>query len=293
MIFLFGSILASSILFVIFKSYSKYYVNTENAIVFNYLMAASISGISVIPEFSITEMIASPWFFNAVGLGFLFIIIFVAMGYSSILAGVAITSVASKMSLAIPVAFSIIYFSEAVTVYKIVGFILAIPALILSSWSSKKGEVKQTGLLNKLIILAVFFGSGAIDTLLKFNEFKWLKTDADNRAFIFIVFASAFLFGIVYMLVQLIRNSTKNKLTTRDLIGGFALGVPNVASAYCLIKSLESPTLEASVVFPLNNIGIVILTSTFGLLLFKEKPSSKNLIGYILCLIAIALIAYK
>jgi uncharacterized membrane protein len=293
MIYLFGSILATSILFVIFKSYGKFKVNTENAIVLNYLMAATISGISVIPEFSFPDMCKSPWFFNAVGLGFLFIVIFVAMGYSSILAGVAITSVASKMSLAIPVAFSIIYFNEAITAFKITGFILAIPALILSSWSGKKGEVKQTGFINKLIILAVFFGSGTIDTLLKFNEYKWLQTDADNRAFIFIVFASAFVLGIFYMLFQFLRNPAKNKLTTKDILGGFALGVPNVLSAYCLIKSLESPTLEASVVFPLNNIGVVILSSILGFVIFKEKPTTQNVIGYCLCLIAIALIAYK
>jgi len=293
MIYLFGSILATSILFVIFKSYGKFKVNTENAIVLNYLMAATISGISVIPEFSFPDMCKSPWFFNAVGLGFLFIVIFVAMGYSSILAGVAITSVASKMSLAIPVAFSIIYFNEAITAFKITGFILAIPALILSSWSGKKGEVKQTGFINKLIILAVFFGSGTIDTLLKFNEYKWLQTDADNRAFIFIVFASAFVLGIFYMLFQFLRNPAKNKLTTKDILGGFALGVPNVLSAYCLIKSLESPTLEASVVFPLNNIGVVILSSILGFVIFKEKPTTQNIIGYCLCLIAIALIAYK
>ena len=293
MIYLFGSILATSILFVIFKSYGKFKVNTENAIVLNYLMAATISGISVIPEFSFLDMCKSPWFFNAVGLGFLFIVIFVAMGYSSILAGVAITSVASKMSLAIPVAFSIIYFNEDITAFKITGFILAIPALILSSWSGKKGEVKQTGFINKLIILAVFFGSGTIDTLLKFNEYKWLQTDADNRAFIFIVFASAFVLGIFYMLFQFLRNPAKNKLTTKDILGGFALGVPNVLSAYCLIKSLESPTLEASVVFPLNNIGVVILSSILGFVIFKEKPTTQNIIGYCLCLIAIALIAYK
>jgi len=293
MIYLFGSILATSILFVIFKSYGKFKVNTENAIVLNYLMAATISGISVIPEFSFPDMCKSPWFFNAVGLGFLFIVIFVAMGYSSILAGVAITSVASKMSLAIPVAFSIIYFNEDITAFKITGFILAIPALILSSWSGKKGEVKQTGFINKLIILAVFFGSGTIDTLLKFNEYKWLQTDADNRAFIFIVFASAFVLGIFYMLFQFLRNPAKNKLTTKDILGGFALGVPNVLSAYCLIKSLESPTLEASVVFPLNNIGVVILSSILGFVIFKEKPTTQNIIGYCLCLIAIALIAYK
>ncbi|MCP4553311.1 MAG: hypothetical protein GY834_15005 [Bacteroidetes bacterium] len=49
---------------------------------------------------------------------------------------------------------------------------------------------------------------------------------------------------------------------------------------------------ESNVLFPLQNVGIVMLTAIIGLLVFKEKLSVINWIGIFVSVLAILLIAF-
>jgi uncharacterized membrane protein len=290
MIYLIFSIFSSSLLFLIFKGFDRFKVSTENAIVFNYSIAAAISGYAALGSQSLIAIVDAPWFLNAIGLGFLFIVVFVGMGYSSILAGVSATSVASKMSLAIPVALSVLFLGDSVTTSKILGFVVAVPALILSS-QAPSVDSQNKGITRYLLTLFVFAGSGTIDWLIKYNQHYYLNnSDSQTQAFNFVVFTSAFLFGIVYMVVQLVAKSSVKSIKAKDVVGGIVLGIPNVASLYFLVKSLDASGYEASVVFPLNNMGIVMVSSVLGSIIFREKPSVLNSIGFVLAILAIALI---
>ena len=48
--------------------------------------------------------------------------------------------------------------------------------------------------------------------------------------------------------------------------------------------------MESSTAFTLNNVGIVILSTLFGLFIFKEKLISKNWFGIIIAIVSIILI---
>ena len=69
------------------------------------------------------------------------------------------------------------------------------------------------------------------------------------------------------------------------------LGIPNYYSIVYLLKALKTEGLESSTLFTLNNVGVVILSTIFGLILFKEKLILKNWIGIIIAVISIFLVA--
>src|SRR5690606_6324850 len=71
-------------------------------------------------------------------LGLMFITGFYAVGMTVTLFGLTIASVLQKMSLLISVPFAFFMFSEPVTVLKILGLLLALVAVVLSNWQSKK-----------------------------------------------------------------------------------------------------------------------------------------------------------
>jgi len=50
--------------------------------------------------------------------------------------------------------------------------------------------------------------------------------------------------------------------------------------------------LQSSVLYPINNMGIVGISALFGILIFKEKINLINFIGILLAIAAIALIAF-
>ncbi len=79
---------------------------------------------------------------------------------------------------------------------------------------------------------------------------------------------------------------------------GACLGLVNFGSIYFLVKALDhhdpvKGIIDSSVIFGINNIGIVSLSVLLGILLFREKLSKVNAAGMALCITAIIILAYS
>ena len=280
MIFLILSILSSTAIFVLFKLFNKYNVNTLQAIVFNYITAFTCGIFLYNKPINIDSFISETWFFAALGLGFLFISIFNVMALTAQKNGLSVASVASKMSVIIPIVFGIIVYNESIGFQKVIGIILALLAVYLTSIKPKSNVV-----LTKAIYLPIilFLGSGVIDTSV--NHFA---PDGNMPLFLAIIFGSAFLIGLV--LITLKTKQTKQKFNPKSIPFGIALGLVNYSSMYFLLKALRVDGFESSTIFTINNVAIVAVSCLTGLLLFKEIISSKNWIGVGLALISIILV---
>ncbi|MBL7942214.1 MAG: hypothetical protein JNM00_05585, partial [Flavobacteriales bacterium] len=104
MVWLLLSIITNAGIYLLFKFYQRWKVDVLNVIVINYTVAATIGFLSV-PDYSdITPSESDvPWVQLGVLLGLVFIGIFYLMAHASQRIGVGITTVASKMSLALSV----------------------------------------------------------------------------------------------------------------------------------------------------------------------------------------------
>ncbi|XKW97195.1 hypothetical protein R8G64_01540 [Tenacibaculum maritimum] len=58
-----------------------------------------------------------------------------------------------------------------------------------------------------------------------------------------------------------------------------------------LLKALQTEGLESSTLFTINNVSVMIMTTLFALLFFKEKLIKKNWIGVALAIMSILLVA--
>ncbi|WP_347174734.1 EamA/RhaT family transporter [Polaribacter uvawellassae] len=285
MIYLVLSILISSSLFVIFKLFDVLKINTQQAIVVNYAIALlfglGTSNVSV----SIVEIPQQPWFFGAFFLGFLFISIFNVMGITAQKNGLSVASVAGKMSVVIPIIFGIIVYKEGVGFVKVVGILMALIAVYLSSAKSDTNPVKFKNLLFPLLL---FVGSGILDTGLKYVETTSVSK-GEEPLFLATIFGCAFVLGFFVVVSQLING--KFQFHWKNILGGIALGIPNYYSMEFLLKAFKTD-IESSTLFTINNVGIVILTTVFALLFFKEKLIKKNWIGIALAIFSILLVSF-
>jgi drug/metabolite transporter (DMT)-like permease len=109
----------------LFKLFNKYNIDTLQAIVVNYFTAFAFGILANNQSVNISEIIESQWFYGAIGLGFLFIAIFIVMALTAQKNGLSVASVASKMSVIIPIIFGIYIFKESIGIQKITGIILA------------------------------------------------------------------------------------------------------------------------------------------------------------------------
>ncbi len=286
MIALVLSILASSLIFLVFKLFDIYKVDTFQAIVVNYLVAAISGFIAFNGSIEVEQITTASWLPGTLFLGVLFIVIFNLMAVTTQRSGLSVVSVATKMSVVIPILFGLFYYNEASGWLKITGIVVALIAVYLASIKEQEQTPKFKN--NLLLPILVFLGSGIIDTSIKFLEDKYVE-EADIPIFSALIFSTAFILGICALLYQIIAK--KVRLEFKNLIGGIALGIPNYFSIYFLVRALRAPGLDSSSVFTVNNIGIVMLATFIGLIFFKEKLSKKNWLGIALALASIALIA--
>ncbi|QTE24563.1 EamA family transporter [Polaribacter cellanae] len=283
MMYLVLSILFSTGLFVIFKYFGIYKVDVLKAIFVNYIVAFSMGFLLAERKIPIAEIYLEPWFSGALILGALFIAIFFVMAMTAQKNGVSVTSIAGKMSVVVPVFFGIILYNESVTFLKIVGIIIALVAVYLSSVKEEKSNKKGT----LLFPILLFLGSGTIDTLIKYVQTNHVSQQ-DISIFSGSLFGIAAFFGFLILVFKAIKK--RESFGVKNIIAGIILGVPNYYSIIFLIKALQDKNFESSVLFTVNNVGIVILSTLIGLLLFKEKFSLKNKIGVALAVLGIVLV---
>ena len=285
MVYLLISICISSFLFVIFKLFDVLNINTFQAIVVNYFTAAVLGFYLSNNSVSFTEIPYQPWFFGAFLLGIMFILVFNIMALTSQKNGLSVASVSSKMSVVIAIVFGVWYYEENLSLIKFIGILLALIAVYLTSSKEKNGIVQK----NKdfLFPILLFFGSGAIDTSLKYVETSFVE-EGGVPLFSATIFGCAFVLGVIVLMYQKIKGILSFEL--KSIFGGILLGVPNYFSIVYLLKALSTEGIESSSAFTLNNVGIVILSTLFGLFIFKEKLIIKNWLGIGIAVVSIILI---
>lgn len=293
MIYLIGSILLSSYLILSFKVIERFRIPVLQAIVFNYITCV-VTGSLVNGSFPFTmENLQQPWAGWSFIMGCLFISIFNVIGFTTQKIGVAVASVANKLSLVIPFLFSIYLYNETSTVIKVLGIVLALAGVVLTCWPKGGNETPSHKHLSKALIIGMpallFFGSGFIDTLVNHVQLTYLD-ESNNNAYLILSFGTAAVIGCLILGGLIL--SKKEKLDGRSILAGIAIGIPNYFSIWCLVKVLKEFPGRSSAIIPINNMAIVLFSSLVAWLFLKEMLTAKNWMGILLSVAAIALIAF-
>lgn len=281
MIALTGTIISSTLIFVIFRLFEKFKIDTFQAIVFNYFTAFVCGWILYSHEFTPKVFVHMDWLPYVLTISALFISLFFVMGKSAQQNGVAITSVAVKMSLAVSMIGMIIIYNESLTLLKTLGIILALIGVLLVSLDPNGSEGKNN---SWKMLIVLFIGSGILDLSLNYAQQHVLNelTPALFSAFGFLI---AGFIGLLVLIWQLITKSAQIK--GKNIIAGLILGIPNYFSIYLLLKAYEVIDYTNSSIVAIVNVSVVVLSAVFGFAVFKENFSIKKAIGLLASLMAI------
>jgi len=280
MVYLICSIISSSLIFVIFRTAKNYSCNLTSLITYNYL-SATILGLLLFQPFN-TELVrqSTHWLPFGVLLGILFTAMFYLLGISSQKAGITVTTLANKLSLVFPVLFSLIYFNEQITTIKYIGLAGALFSVLLTVY---KKEINKTNFLFIVLPVIIFFGSGLVDSIVKYVQAVKISED-EVSLYTISVFFVAFLCGIS---ISILKRNNKIKLHHPTLLLGLSLGIVNFGSLYFFINALNKSGLKSSLVFAVNNMSIVALTALIGTIIFNEKLNKINFAGIVLALVSL------
>ena len=281
------TIFSFNILIINFKLFHKYGVDNLQALIANYFIAGFCSLYFSEQEFSISYVLNAPWIYHAAIIGVLFIVTFNLYATGTQKVGIAITTIANKLSLFIPVGFALVlYPNEDLTNIKIIGFILAVIGIYLSSTQKKKLSFDKSYLW---LIILVFVGQGIADSIFNHAQ-QTVVNDNDKDLFFMALLFAAGISGLVILLGKSFKE--KPQFNLKNLAGGVSLGIPNYIALIFFFNALESSGFEATQVFPVVSMGVVVLSALVGLILFKEKLSAMNWVGLGFAVVSIYIITF-
>ncbi len=285
MIWLLLSIICSTGLFLTFKYFGKFQVLIFPAIVFNYVTCFICGNIHLGNEnlFS-TPVWNEPWLPRIAFLGIFFISTFYFTGLGTKMAGAGPTSVASKMSVALPALYAIIFWNETFGWVQYAGIALSLVSVYLVTPDTPEEHKKHRALW---ILLIVFLGSGIVDTGLNIFKHDYRNQISDQKIST-IVFGMAGLIGITILALRYKHHPFGKK----EIAGGIILGIINYLSLIAMFSALDAFNGKTALFFAINNVGVVIFSTVAAVLIFKEAIYRKEKLGLLLAVIAIVLMNF-
>ena len=275
------SILCSVAVSVLLKISRSKKIDIEQAVAVNYLVAVSLTMAVLQPDLSTWQSYLPTWWLFA-ALGVLLPSVFVIMGRAVQQAGIVKSDAAQRLSLFLPVAASFLIFNETPTTGRLIGLALAFVALFCLLWKEGGGKKSGGTFSQAALLIGVWAGYGVIDIL--FKQVAKSGTAFGGNLLVAFILAGVLMFGYLFY--------KGSKWTAAGILGGLVLGGLNFANIWSYVRAHQVMSDNPTTVFAGMNIGVIVLGTLVGALVFCEKISTINLAGIVVAVCSIVCLFY-
>lgn len=278
MLYLILSVICSVAVGVIFKIARKTTANAKQIVLFNYFFALLLCYVIFSPD--VQTITAGAPVLLYVSLGILLPVVFLFLIASIKNIGIVKTDAAQRLSLFVSIVAAWLFFNEVFSVNKLIGItigFLALFCVLNKTADSDKSNFKYPVL--------VFLGFGIIDVLFKKVA---AFTTVPYTTSLFVIFCIAFFLMFLVVLYEVIIQ--KKGFEIKNMAFGFLVGCFNFGNILFYLKAHQAFSANPSTVFAGMNMGVILLGSIVGVIVFKEKLSKLNYTGLVLALFSILFI---
>lgn len=278
---------------ILFKIFQLRGIDSKQAIVFNYV-TAFILGIALSLTKSgpvVVNPLTESWFPWALGLGIFFYLGMIFLSYSTKVSGVAVSTVASRASMIIPITVCFMFIAGSAQP-KWLAIAVVLLGLALTVWVKGKGGQSDSVIKKIVAPLSVFVCFGITNSGMKLlqNQISVSNNGLDSNILnqkLSMLSAAIFMSALIVGTAIYFLGSKENRKPFRvaNLIGGISLGVVNYFCTYTLMIAMK--TIDSSILFPFHNVGIVAIGTLVGWLCFKEKLTLQQVLGMVIAVAAI------
>ena len=262
MIYLLLAIISSALVSLVMRLSTDKVKGNIAMLVVNYIvcmcLAAGFAGLGeLVPE---NQGIGRTLGLGAVN-GVLYLASFVLFQMNVKRNGVVLASTFMKLGLLVPMVLSVFLFGEIPGVVQIIGFALAIIAILMINLEKDSG-----GKGFKFGLVLLLLCGGMADAMSK--VFEEVGNASHSQQFLLYTFAVAFILCICFMAYK------KQKIGRGEIVFGTLIGIPNFFSAKFLLKSLES--VDAVIAYPTFSVATILVVTLVGVMAFKEKLGKRQ-----------------
>ena len=276
MIYLILAIACSTLISVIMRISSDKVTGNVSMLAMNYLMCVVVAALYTGLDQLFPQVAALPGTL-AMGAvhGILYLSSFVLFQHNVRKNGMVLSATFMKLGLLVPIVLSVILFGELPGVLQIIGFVIAVAAIVLINWSSDRSDLRMGA---GLVVLLIAGGAG--DAMSK--VFEVYGSSALSSQFLFYTFLVALILCVGLVILK------KERPGRNEVLFGLLIGVPNYFSARFLLLSLAS--VDAVIAYPTYSVATLLAVTLIGVLLFREKLSRRQWVAIGMILVALALL---
>lgn len=276
MIYLILAILSSAMIAIVMRFAQPRVQFPTGLLAGNYIACSLLGLLLSVPE--LCDLTIPRLVFPA-GLGILngifYLASFALMQWNTRHNGVTLSSVFMKLGILVPTVLSVVWFKETPTFVQILGFLLAIAAIVIINF-----QKEETLRKNSWALLLMLLIGGMGDGMSKVYEVY--GDSGFQNLFLFFTFFAALILCLGLMVKK------QERLGIKELLFGFLLGVPNFLSSLFLLKSLD--TVPAVIAFPTFSVAVILVVAVAGIFAFRETLQKRQVLGGVLICVALALL---
>ena len=275
MYYLILAILSSAMVSITMRLSEKYITNKMAMFMSNYAICIALSAAFMNWKNLDTGLGAAALTLGIIS-GVLYLVSFIFLKYNMQHNGIVLSSTFMKLGVLIPTIMAVVVFHEMPKWTQTLGICIAIVAIIIIHF--EKEALQESN--KKIWLLLLLVLSGFTDSMA--NIYEQVGNVEGKDGYLLITFFTAFLLAMVFTFRD------KKKMTSKDLLFGMLIGIPNYFSARFLLLALGS--VDAVLAYPMYSVATIIVITLAGVLAFHESLSKKKAGALALIVVAVCLL---
>ena len=177
----------------------------------------------------------------------------------------------------LPYIFGVLFLEERLTLWRLVGILLMLAAVVLSNGVGARVKAAVV-----VLCASVFFLNGGVSILSKCHQISTAFETVSSTAFVMYCGITKFLLAMIVLPFCKGKAFCKPSLKTAGVVGSSAL----IGGISYMLQLIGAASLPATVLYPIITGGSMIFSALAGMIFFKEKLSPIRAVSIALCFAA-------
>lgn len=201
------------------------------------------------------------------------------------LGNISLTVLMVNSSVLVLTLFSWLFFGEPISIIRFVAIVMMVASLVICNATSKIESTERKWLIYS--ILATLSTSCATIVQKMFGESPFSN---ENRAYISCMYLLATIIGLVVLVFMNSKEKAEFKIKPRMIKYAAAVGIS--LALYQLVFTYGLAHIDGTFLFPAQTGVSVVFATISGVLIFKDRFTSRQIAGVILGALSLVLMNY-